>query len=112
MHWLVWFLSFVPWVVCDIMPFPCNFNVVLEAIGNQSIEICNQLIIKHFVRSTLFAKTKLIGVMGWSAVCDCGISWSYSLSEYLEIFTFENSIKRMDHPKFFALNQMEESVSA
>ena len=20
------------------------------------------------------------GVMGWSAVCDCGISWSYSLT--------------------------------
>ena len=23
------------------------------------------------------------GAMGWSAVCDCGISWSYSLFVYL-----------------------------
>ena len=26
------------------------------------------------------------GAMGWSVVCDCGISWSYSLTSYLNHF--------------------------
>ena len=26
-----------------------------------------------------------LGAMGWSGVCDCGISWSYSLAFYVFI---------------------------
>ena len=46
------------------------------------------------------------GVMGWSEVCDCGISWSYSLTffciiELLNLIRISN--KMLGNPRTFSL---------
>ena len=57
----------------------CSFTVILLMKREKEGDRCFSLIVFLLVCVCYSSKPLSYGAVGWSAVCDCGISWSYSL---------------------------------
>ena len=91
-HWL-WGLCFC---LCFVVHYCVSFLVLQSSLtGRESWLLCSYVSWMSFYCKC--SVTLPYGAVGWSAVCDCGISWSYSLFDMFYDWCIPSKV--IDMPK-------------
>ena len=65
------------------------FNLIIDALSHSAIILLRTIVGCFTLNKSWLSVYIPHGVMSWSSVCDCDISWSYSLVESIYLLAIQ-----------------------